>query len=96
MGSKGKICWSFTKVSGVKDPTSASIHTLYLNPDVAGVSTAYNTTPTPLVSLGARYAASGCAPMPAGVGREILGAATSFYITVEGADFPNQALRMQL
>jgi hypothetical protein len=93
LASQGKLCWSFRKVIGVPDPTSAHINQTQ---SVVNDPAVYNTTPNVVVALGARYEPSGCTAIAAGLAHELLTPIGDFYLAVDSKSFPNQTLRARL
>jgi hypothetical protein len=93
LAPQGELCWSFRKVIGVPNPTSAHINrpqSVVNDPDV------YHTTPNVVVALGARYEPSGCTGIAAGLAQQLLTPTSDFYLAVDSKSFPNQTLRARL
>jgi CHRD domain-containing protein len=92
LGSQGKLCWTFAKVTGITGPTTAHIN--FISP-VVGLQT-YNTSANLVLQLGAHYAPTGCTSITASLASTMLETPGNFYLTVESANFPNQALHSLL
>jgi hypothetical protein len=77
LGSRGMICWTFTKVSGVEHPTSAYIHD-----DFGDL----------LARLGPHYKAAGCAPISQSSASQISVDARNSELTVVSEHFTTRPL----
>lgn len=90
LGSKRQICWSFSKLVGVGNPTTAG-----LRPGSPG--TTNGGTGSLEISFGARYTPNGCTPPIAGSGlQSIVNNSAISYVTVDTARYPSGAIFAQL
>ena len=95
LGSQGKLCWTFGHVSGLTSPTSAHINQISpivnVSPDVA-----YNPSDRVFVTLGPRYGVRGCTGVSQVIVSQLEGLLGNFYLAVDSAEYPNDALRAHL
>lgn len=91
LGSQRRVCWSFTHVTGVTHPTSAHINHIAAVTDVAAYTVAAVAVP-----LGVHYAASGCAPVIAGIATQMILAPYDYALVVDSDNYPNDALHALL
>ena len=81
-----KVCWKFTKVSGIdKPPVAAHIHK-----GKAGVSGPV------VVPLGGKYKATGCVTSTGAIVKAIEKNPKGYYVNVHTTKYPNGAIRGQL
>ena len=81
-----KVCWKFTKVSGIDKPLAAHIHR-------GGAKVASGPV---VVPLGAKYKATGCIASTSAIVKAIAKNPKGFYVNIHTAKYPNGAVRGQL
>jgi hypothetical protein len=83
----GKVCWTFTSLSGVSTPTAAHIH-------VGAAGTSGNIV-VPL-STGATFLTKGCVPASAALISAIAANPHGYYVNIHNMQYPGGAVRAQL
>jgi CHRD domain len=83
----GKVCWTFTSLSGVSAPTAAHIH-------LGGAGTAGNIV-LPL-STGTTFLTKGCVPASATLIGAIAANPHGYYVNIHNMQYPGGAVRAQL
>jgi hypothetical protein len=83
----GKVCWTFTSLSGVSVPTAAHIH-------IGAAGTAGNIV-LPL-STGATFLTKGCVPASATLISAIAANPHGYYVNIHNMQYPGGAVRAQL
>jgi hypothetical protein len=83
----GKVCWTFTSLSGFSQPTFAHIH-------AAPAGKAGNIV-LPL-STGATFLTKGCVPASATLINAIAANPRGYYVNIHSKQYPNGAVRSQL
>jgi CHRD domain len=83
--SKGKVCWTFSKIKNIGTPMAAHIHKG--KKGVAGPV---------VIPLGAAYKAKGCITAKKHDIGEILEYPDRYYVNIHNSAFPNGAIRGQL
>jgi CHRD domain len=83
----GKVCWTFTSLSGVSTPTYAHIHV-----GVAGTS---GNIVLPL-STGSTLKTKGCVPASDALISQIAANPHGYYVNIHNAQYPGGAVRAQL
>jgi hypothetical protein len=85
--SGNKVCWKFTKVTGIdQPPTAAHIHK-------GGAKVGNGSV---VVPLGGKYAAKGCVTSTAAIVKGIEKNPKGYYVNIHTAKYPNGAIRGQL
>ncbi|MCW3065197.1 MAG: hypothetical protein JWN32_2369 [Solirubrobacterales bacterium] len=85
LGKTGKVCWTFTKITGFTKPTAAHIHKAKTGK--AGPI---------LVPFGGAFKRSGCVSAPAATIAAIQKSPKSYYVNIHNAKYPGGAVRGQL
>ena len=80
-----KVCWKFTKISGIDKPLVSHIH--------KGTSKVSGPV---VVPLGGKFAATGCIAAPAATVQAIAKNPKGYYVNIHTAKYPNGAVRGQL
>jgi CHRD domain len=80
-----KVCWKFTKVSGIGTPLVSHIHKG--GPTVSGPV---------VVPLGGKYKATGCIASTSAIVKAIEKSPKGYYVNIHTGQFPNGAIRGQL
>jgi len=83
----GKVCWTFTSLSGFSTPVAAHIH-------AAPAGKAGNIV-LPL-STGATFLTKGCVPASATLINAIAANPHGYYVNIHSKQYPNGAVRSQL
>ena len=83
----GKVCWTFTSLSGVSTPTYAHIH--------VGVAGKSGNIVLPL-STGSTLKTKGCVPASATLMSQIAANPHGYYVNIHNAQYPGGAVRAQL
>ena len=83
----GKVCWTFTSLSGVSTPTAAHIH-------VGAAGTSGNIV-LPL-STGATFLTKGCVHASDALISAIAASPHGYYVNIHNAKYPGGAVRAQL
>ena len=81
----GRVCWAFSKVSGIGTPTAAHIH-----------KAAAGKAGPVVVALGGAYKAGGCTKAPTKTVEAIESSPNAYYANIHTAKYPNGAIRGQL
>ena len=80
-----KVCWKYTKVTGIDKPTASHIHKG--KPGTAGPV---------VVPFGAAYKAAGCTTTTAALAKAIAANPKAYYVNIHTAKYPPGAVRGQL
>jgi hypothetical protein len=83
----GKVCWTFTSLSGVSTPTAAHIH--------VGVAGKSGNIVLPL-STGTTFKTKGCVHASATLMSQIAANQHGYYVNIHNAQYPGGAVRAQL
>ena len=83
----GKVCWTFTSLSGVSTPTYAHIH--------VGVAGKSGNIVLPL-STGSTLKTKGCVPASATLISQIAANPHGYYVNIHSTQYPGGAVRAQL
>jgi len=83
----GKVCWTFTSLSGVSAPTYAHIH--------VGVAGKSGNIVLPL-STGSSLKTKGCVPASATLMSQIAANPHGYYVNIHSKQYPDGAVRAQL
>ena len=83
----GKVCWTFTSLSGVSTPTAAHIH-------LGAAGTSGNVV-LPL-STGATFLTKGCVHASDALISAIAASPHGYYVNIHNAKYPGGAVRAQL
>ena len=81
-----KVCWKYTKLSGIDKPVVSHIHR-------GGAKVASGPV---VVPLGGAFRSAGCTTSTAAIVKAIEKNPAGFYVNVHTAKFPNGAIRGQL
>lgn len=92
LGPQGKLCWSFSKVRGVKDPTAAHINVAATLPNQTDP---IFTVGAPQLRLGTGYSTSGCTGITPGLASQLV-TPSQFFVVVDSTNYPNDGLRALL